>query len=702
MITKVLISPRNWLLTLLTTVVAALVPSAAFAHAILIRSDPADNAILSDPPAEIRLWFNETISVDFSSAQILDINGQPLPGVSVRVDPAENLMIVTPPKLPNSLFSVRWKVLSATDGHFTQGLLVFGVGEGVKPGSQAPIETTESVPWPEVVLRWLNFAALLALAGSVAVAYLVLGPTRIPSKPEETLIAPVRQAARRRVLALAAVLAGAALLVGGGLLTWQVITLLPTLPEGASIGAATWQLLSRTRWGLFWLARQVVVLVLAGILFRLYQTAGEKYPSPAHPNRPAILRYLAMLLIVILLLGQTLTGHAAALNSYTLLAVAVDLLHLLAASLWVGGLLALTAALLPLLPRHRNDFAALIRAGWQPFSRIAAFSVLLLIATGLYSTGRQVASPDALIGTLYGQVLSAKLIIMLLVGTAGVLNSILLHPGLAAPLARRLHRPTGWTPFSLNRLPQLVILEASLGLLVLGATAILTATPPARGPQFEVAAENIPSMLDQTSGDMLVTFSAKPNRPGQNIFTVRAASTRRPAPAEVMRVILRFTYLGQELGRTSADALEIEPGLYQVGGNYFSLAGDWQVQVVVRRKGIEDQVAEFHWIVAPPGPVQPVLISKASLAAPLTLAAGGISLVILLVGGAWLVHGRLAKLRSFQGLVKQVERRSDKDETSFFAELESGSRVVDVTEPHPDWLWGQPSPSPQGEYEAGS
>jgi copper transport protein len=693
---------KSWIMILLVMLLVILTPPTASAHAILIRSDPADNATLPASPAEIRLWFNEAISMDFSSAQILDINGHPLPGLSVRVDPAENLLILTPPKLPDGLFSVRWKVLSETDGHFTQGLLVFGLGEGVKPDSSAVLETAASVPWPEVVLRWLNFAALMALAGSVAVAYLVLGSTRIPSKPEEAIITPVRQAARRRVLVLAAALAGTALLVGGGLLAWQVITLSPTLPQDASLGGAAWQLLSRTRWGLFWLVRQVMLLVLAGILFRLYQTAGGKYALPSHLDRSVPLRCLAALLVAALLLGQTLTGHAAALNSYTSLALAADLLHLLAASLWVGGLLALAAALLPLLPRHRNDFAALIRAGWQPFSRLAAFSVLLLIATGLYSTGRQVASLDALVGTLYGQALAAKLIIMLLAGAAGALNSILLHPGLAAPLARRLHHPAGWTPLPLSRLPQLVILEASLGLLVLGATAILTAAPPARGPQFEVAAENIPTVLDQATGDMLVTFLAKPNRPGQNIFTVRAASTRRPAPAEVMRVILRFTYLGQEMGRTSADALEIEPGLYQVGGNYFSLAGDWQVQVVVRRKGIEDQVAEFHWIVAPPGPMQPVFISKSPLAAPLTLAAGGIGLVTLLLIGAWLGRDRLAKLGNIQDQVKQVDRRSDKDETGFFVELESGSRMVDVTQPHPGWLWGQPAAGPNGEYEAGS
>jgi copper transport protein len=188
------------------------------------------------------------------------------------------------------------------------------------------------------------------------------------------------------------------------------------------------------------------------------------------------------------------------------------------------------------------------------------------------------------------------------------------------------------------------LLEASLGLLVILATGVMTATPPARGPEFEVAAEEIPTALDQTVDDMLVTFSAKPNRPGQNMFTVRAVSTRRPPPAEVMRVILRFTFLGQELGRTSADAVEIEPGLYQIGGNHLSLAGKWQVQVVVRRKGLEDSVARFNWMVAPPGPARPVFISRQPLEPILTLAGGFVGLSLLVMAGWWIGRSRLAEL----------------------------------------------------------
>ena len=65
-----------------------------------------------------------------------------------------------------------------------------------------------------------------------------------------------------------------------------------------------------------------------------------------------------------------------------------------------------------------------------------------------------------------------------------------------------------------------------------------------------------------------------------------------------MRVIVRFTFLGQDIGTISADAQAVSPGLYQLAGEQLSLTGPWKVAVVVRRRGIEDSTANFDWTVA--------------------------------------------------------------------------------------------------------
>jgi len=102
-------------------------------------------------------------------------------------------------------------------------------------------------------------------------------------------------------------------------------------------------------------------------------------------------------------------------------------------------------------------------------------------------------------------------------------------------------------------------------------------------------------------------------------------------------VILRFTPQNVDRGWVSAVAQPVERDRFQVGGHSLSLAGPWRVDVVVRRKGVADSIAQFDWIVAPPGALRPVVISKAPLASMFTVAAAGTLVTVLLLAVlAWL------------------------------------------------------------------
>ena len=100
--------------------------------------------------------------------------------------------------------------------------------------------------------------------------------------------------------------------------------------------------------------------------------------------------------------------------------------------------------------------------------------------TGVYTAGRQVASVDALIATLYGQTLAVKLGLLLLTGAFGLLTATVVHPQLAARLARlpaRLGRLAGAAP---ARVRTLVLAEVGAGLAILLAAALMSsAAPPA-------------------------------------------------------------------------------------------------------------------------------------------------------------------------------------------------------------------------------
>ena len=424
------------------------------------------------------------------------------------------------------------------------------------------------------------------------------------------------------VTALVAVAAGIALLF------LQASTLVLPGDSGSTANMPALEgfvwLATQTRSGLLWDARQALLLIVAALLI---VTAGDVRPTAAGPatRRSFVAKAAGPVLgfLAVAVLGlQAALGHAAAVTPDRGLAILMDAAHLTAAGLWAGGLLALAVGMLPIVmsARGKQAYVPLARAGWGPFGAVAALSVGVLIGTGLYSAGREVASPDALLMTFYGRTLIVKIALVMVVGIFGLLNSTMLHPSLSAPLARLLRRPRGWTPLSLKRLPGLVVAELAVGGLVLLVTGTLVSSPPANGPEFAPATPAPPPVTapSQLVNDLLVTFEARPNRPGQNIALMQVVSTRRPAPAEIMRVIVHYTFLGQDIGSVVTDAQEIAPGQYQVAGDQLSLAGPWQVDVVVRRKGLEDSKASFQWTVVAPSVSRPVVVSNRPLEPILT------------------------------------------------------------------------------------
>jgi copper transport protein len=579
----------------------------SFGHASVLRSDPADNAVLDTPPEQVRIWFTEPVAVDFSTFRMIDIQGQTVKLAGIQRDEADHKIItLIMPELSSGVYSIHWNVLSEADGHDTQGVLAFGIGSGADLSAAQTVTADTAVPWTEVALRWLNFSLLAALTGAIAIRYLILQKSE-----NNVVVGTAMQSAQNRILTWTIRFTIGLFITGFLLLIYQIAFLLETLPDSATFWGTGWKLISLSLWGYLWLARQAVILLLWAAL-RLIKTNQQR-------PEPKLLGLLAALFTLGLTVVQALNSHAVAVDSQRDLAVAIDALHLISIGLWLGGMLALILGLLPIIRRDRSLFAPLARAGWGRFGLLAAFSVVLIILTGIYNTGRQVASIDALLTTFYGQSLLGKIGLMLLMGGVGLLNSMLLHGRVAAPLAKLLGKPAGWTPLSTRQLPRLVLVEMGLGIVAILFVGLITSVPNPKWPEFvPFDEERVLGTVSAPVDDLLISFSAKPNRPGQNVFLVRAASSRRPPPADVLRVITRLTYLDEEIGTITVDAQEIDEGQYHIGGSYFSLPGTWQVEVAVRRQGVEDTVAQFEWVVPPAGEPRPVIISNQPIEAGLS------------------------------------------------------------------------------------
>jgi putative copper export protein/Cu/Ag efflux protein CusF len=153
-------------------------------------------------------------------------------------------------------------------------------------------------------------------------------------------------------------------------------------------------------------------------------------------------------------------GHATAADDVAL--PAAELLHLLAAGAWLGGLLPLL-----LLLRHATPEAAAIAA--RRFSRLGFAAVVVLLCTAVVQSGELIGGLTGLVGTSYGQTALGKLALFVgLLCLAGI-NRYELTPNLDGAAARSYAA----------RLGRSIVGEMILGLAVVLLAGFLATEVPA-------------------------------------------------------------------------------------------------------------------------------------------------------------------------------------------------------------------------------
>src|SRR5690348_4470699 len=223
-------------------------------------------------------------------------------------------------------------------------------------------------------VRWIGLGALACLVGGLGVDLLVL-----PGDAAE--LGPTRR--RLRVWGLVCVVVVA--ITTGAELLLRARTL-----AGGDLGQAARAVplvLSRTHFGAIWIAR--LVLIAASLVVAAVAARGA--------------RAVALALAIGVALTSALSGHAADWGDVTP-SVLLDWLHVLAASLWIGGLAALTLA--------------------------------VLLLSGIYNAWVQLPDVAAFRDTPYGRVLLAKIALVIALVALGATSRYTLLPRLTGTPAR--------------------------------------------------------------------------------------------------------------------------------------------------------------------------------------------------------------------------------------------------------------------------
>jgi putative copper export protein len=208
------------------------------------------------------------------------------------------------------------------------------------------------------------------------------------------------------------------------------------------------------------------------------------------------------------LVARSLTGHAAAQPAGRGVALAGQLVHLLAGAAWMGVVGQLLAARLTLRRATAPGARRLVATMVARFSPLAATAAGLLAASGLIAAGRYLSTPAAILTSAYGLTLLTKLALTVPLLAGAFVNYRLVRPAL---------RERGDPGPALARLSRALELEALAGLLVISVAGVLAAVaPPSADGALRLTGAEVRALatprLPATSIDDPMTWIGAPTR----------------------------------------------------------------------------------------------------------------------------------------------------------------------------------------------
>jgi copper transport protein len=567
---------RIFWLVLILGLYSAGVVQPVFAHALLVRSNPAANAVLEQPPVQVELFFSEALEPQLSSIRVIDAKNVSVDAGDVRVDPADpTRMTVSLRSLNDGVYTVTWKAVSAVDGHQSVGTFPFAVGN-VNPEAVNAIQQSTSfrLPFSTLISKFLMLASLALLLGQRLFIALVWNPA-LNADQNETTSTITKPAVWNMLYRLG--LMGILVSIGLGILAQAGQSTSSELgfPWDLEMG----RILIETRLGIIWLSR-------LGLAMLSVWLAGRGGGGSQSPGRD----WSGFAVNLLLLYTVTLTSHAAT-EARPLLPILADSLHLLGMTFWFGGLVYFFTAVRHLRGLDNQLRTRLTSFLTNRFSINALVFVSLLGVTGLYSAYLRVGSIPALLDTLYGHVLLIKQVFVAGLLVVAAMNLLVVSPRL------NQDRLQGMANADLvERFRKLLIIELSCAGLLLATVSFLTYIPPAK-----VASPNTDLTGKTEVDDLTMQIRISPGRVGQNTFALTVMTSEGHPLHSAKEVLLRFTPNQPNIAPSELELIGQGDGTFTAKGTYLSIPGDWQVQAVVRRQDKFDAFANFNFTLQNPG-----------------------------------------------------------------------------------------------------
>jgi copper transport protein len=549
---------RSLVLTLAAAAALGL-PTAAFAHAALLRTVPEASGTVNVPPRQLELTYSEPVEPRFAIVSVTDVAGRQKTAGAPRRSPANPDTLLVPLKrVPEGWYLVYWRAISV-DGHPVRGAFTFAVGPNAGPAPQFSIPSvSETAATPRLVIaRWAVFLSVMGAIGLAALRLAIARP-----------IVRRVDGSKLHTVSLAFGIVSAI-----GLVAIPVYFLLATADFALRSVFAVGALVPLVRVSAF--GRGYVDLWICFALFVAAAALAIRIDRPDRERR-SIAELLAFtgagFAAAAALLVPGAAGHAAQTTPRGL-SLLFDWTHLAAGSLWVGGLAGLLVLWrsLPVASRTAGLVVAVPR-----FSNTALASVIVLVASGIGASLLHLPTLGSLWQTSYGQALLVK--IGLLLGAIVLASVNLLR---AKP---RLERPG-----SALLLRRLVAGETLLVAAAVFAAAVLSSLAPPSKALASVGAASahvgpgaVRSVVQKDGYTLSVGVA--PNKAAvPNSFVLRL--TKGGQPVRGAEVVLTFEMLDMEMGNQAYRLTESAPGVYTHATPALVMVGHWGLSFSVTPRG---------------------------------------------------------------------------------------------------------------------
>ncbi|MEM3159383.1 MAG: copper resistance protein CopC [Nitrososphaera sp.] len=562
----------------------------ASAHPILTGSDPRPFASVSSTPPEVTVHFSEAIEIDYSKIAVLGPDGSRVD----RNDPGyadgdtASLRVSLQPNLPEGVYTVTTRVLSAVDGHVVDNAFTFGIGV-------APVETdSPSAPQSDVLSPEESTSRFPGMVGQIIVVGAAFGTLWL-WKPLEKVpwlanaVAARRHEIDRKMLGLVIIGTGLVLASNAAMISVQAYEI------NASIGDAI-----ATKFGTIWTTRMIessILMIIAVFVQRKMAREG------AIPSRAEMIAILVMGLAV--LVTSSLISHGAATGQTA--AILLDFFHNAAASIWIGGVVLMGFVVVPRLLALSDERArpAAISILIPRFSTVVVTILGLSVITGPLLLFMIEDNLSLTLASTYGRVLIIKLALAgVMVGMGAYSQAVVQKKAVAAMAGGQSIQHTG-----VGRYGRTLKAEAGVGIALLLMVSLMAngALPEGEFPQY--AKDDTQSAFAQAPADRgyvqtLITsagridLAVKPYAVGQNTFTLSFFDLDGKPASGIESASVKMTNVERGIGPITVETAKKSEGVYTAEAA-FGIAGTWSVVVEGVRPESTNIVASIDLDVGP-------------------------------------------------------------------------------------------------------